>query len=70
MFSLGPITMIVCGFCLVLSGFLAIFFMVIGLIETGLLLNFAGYGASFVGLLLGIIGVAGYTTGGGGSRYE
>lgn len=66
MLSLGPIGMIVFGFCLVLSGFFTIFFMVIRLIEPGIVLNFLGYGASVTGLALGLIGVATYTTGGHG----
>lgn len=61
--TLGPLGLIIFGFCLVVFGFVSIFGMVIRVIEPGLLLNFVGYGASFVGLLLGIIGVAGLTVG-------
>jgi hypothetical protein len=47
---------IIGGFVLVLIGFVVPLLMVIRIIEPGLLLGFASYGASVVGLLLGLFG--------------
>ena len=58
---MNPKVMIVTGFFLVLFGFLGPFLMVLGIIESTLLLNFLSYGASISGLFLGLIGVAWYS---------
>jgi hypothetical protein len=47
---------ILIGFLLVLIGFVVPLLMVIRLIEPGFLLGFASYGASVVGLILGLFG--------------
>ncbi|HEY70094.1 MAG TPA: hypothetical protein G4O08_05870 [Anaerolineae bacterium] len=47
---------ILIGFVLVLIGFVVPLLMVIRLINPGFLLGFASYGASVVGLLLGLYG--------------
>jgi hypothetical protein len=60
----SPIGLIALGFLLVVAGFIGIFFMVIRVIEPGFFLSFLSYGASFMGLMLGIIGISQYTTGG------
>lgn len=58
---LHPREMIALGFVLVLFGVLAPLLMVIKVIETSFVLGFLSYGASVVGLLLGIIGAAMYS---------
>ena len=52
--------LIVIGFFLVLLGAVLPFLMVLGLIESTLLLNFVAFSASVVGLFLGVIGMATY----------
>ena len=44
----------------ILFGFVAPFLMVLRILESTLLLGFLSYGASFAGLILGIIGAAWY----------
>lgn len=66
MSGLSPLGFIALGFLLAVGGFVVLFLMVIQVIEAGFLLNFAGYGASFLGLLMGIIGLSQYTTDGHG----
>jgi hypothetical protein len=45
---------------LVLFGFVAPFLMVMRVVESSFILNFLSYGASVVGLFLGLIGAALY----------
>jgi len=52
--------LIVIGFFLVLLGAVLPFLMVMGLVESTLLLNFVAFSASVVGLFLGVIGMATY----------
>jgi hypothetical protein len=52
--------MIILGLFLVIFGFLAPLLMVIHVIDANLLLSFASHLASFVGLLLGMIGASMY----------
>jgi hypothetical protein len=59
--NLNPLFFILAGFFLVLAGFILPFLMVLQVIPSTFLLNFLAYGASFSGLLLGIIGSAFYT---------
>ena len=60
MSGMQPWKIIVIGFFLVLFGFVAPFLMVIQVVESSLILNFLSYGASMVGLFLGLIGAALY----------
>lgn len=53
-----PRRLITLGFLLVLFGFAALFLMVMRVIEASFALSFLAYGASFGGLMLGIIGAA------------
>jgi len=46
------------GILTMLAGLLTLFAMVIGVVVPGLVLAFAAYAATFVGLLLGIFGLA------------
>ena len=46
------------GFVLVLLGFLIPFLMVLKIIESSWALDFFAFGASFAGILLGVIGAA------------
>ena len=55
--------LIIVGFVLLLVGVVLPFLMVLGLVESTLLLNFLAYGSSTTGLILGFIGVAQYTRG-------
>jgi hypothetical protein len=58
--GMQPWKLIVIGFMLVLFGFVAPFLMVIRVVESSLILSFLSYGASVVGLFLGLIGAALY----------
>jgi len=58
--GMQPWKLIVIGFVLVLFGFVAPFLMVIKLVPSSLVLNFLSYGASVLGLFLGLIGAALY----------
>ena len=58
--GMQPWKIILIGFVLVLFGFVAPFLMVMRIVEPNLLLSFASYGASVVGLFLGLIGAALY----------
>ena len=60
MIRMHPRTMIIVGLFLVLFGFVAPLLMVIRVIEPNLLLSFASHLASFVGLLLGMVGASLY----------
>jgi hypothetical protein len=55
-----PWKLILIGFFLVLFGFVAPFLMVMRVVESSFILNFLSYGASVVGLFLGLIGAALY----------
>jgi hypothetical protein len=57
MFERNPIWLMAIGTVLLLFGFTFVFMMVIHLIESSLLFSFIAYGASFVGFLIGIIGM-------------
>lgn len=52
--------LIVVGFILVLAGAVIPFLIVLGFVESTFLLNFLAYGASVLGIFLGVIGVATY----------
>jgi hypothetical protein len=58
--GMQPWKIILIGFFLVLFGFVAPFLMVARIVEPNLILSFASYGASVVGLFLGLIGAALY----------
>lgn len=45
------------GLALMLAGWLALFAVLLGLVSASLALSFGAYGASFAGLVLGVIGV-------------
>jgi hypothetical protein len=59
--AMQPKNLILIGFVLVLVGFVGPLLMVLGVLKSTLLLNFASYGASISGLFLGLIGAAWYT---------
>jgi membrane associated rhomboid family serine protease len=61
MTRLSPGRMIILAFVLVLLGFVVPFLMMIRFIESSFLLGFLSYGASVVGLFLGLIGAVWYT---------
>lgn len=54
-----PWALIGIGFVLCLLGVVLPFFMVIKILESTFFLNFFSFGASIVGLFLGMVGVAG-----------
>ncbi|MGD8813463.1 MAG: hypothetical protein PVI78_03205 [Anaerolineales bacterium] len=56
MISSRAFRFILIGFVLVLIGFVVPLLMVIRVIQPGFLLGFVSYGASVVGLLLGLFG--------------
>jgi len=58
--SLSPLGLMILGFFMLLVSFLAIFAMVLRVIETGFLLSFGAYGVSFLGLMVGLAGIVGY----------
>ena len=58
--DLQPWKLILIGFVLVLFGFVAPFLMVMKVVESSFILNFLSYGASVLGLFLGLIGAALY----------
>ena len=55
--------LIIVGFVLLLVGVVLPFLMVLGLVESTLLLNFLSYGCSTAGLITGFIGMAQYMRG-------
>jgi hypothetical protein len=57
---MSPVGLIVIGFVLSLTGAVLPFLMVIHVIPSTFFLNFFSYGASLVGLFLGIIGASYY----------
>ena len=60
MSGMQPWKIILIGFFLVLFGAVAPFLMVIQVVESSLILSFLSYGASMLGLFLGLIGAAMY----------
>ena len=60
MSGMQPWKLILIGFVLVLFGAVAPFLMVIQVVESSFILSFLSYGASMVGLFLGLIGAALY----------
>ena len=58
--AMQPWKLILIGFVLVLFGFVAPFLMVMRVVPSSFILNFLSYGASVVGLFLGLIGAALY----------
>lgn len=60
MIRVHPVKLITIGFFLVLFGFLAPLLMVVQIIEASFVVGFLSYGASVVGLALGLIGAAQY----------
>ena len=58
MSRLSPRQLIYLGLFLVVFGFVALFLMALRVIEPSFSLSFLAYGASFGGLMLGIIGAA------------
>lgn len=58
--GMQPWKLILIGFVLVLFGFVAPFLMVMKVVPSSFILNFLSYGASVVGLFLGLIGAALY----------
>lgn len=58
MIPLNPKFLLLVGFFLVLFGAAAPFLMVIGVLQSTFFLNFLSFGASVVGLFLGLLGVA------------
>jgi len=58
---MSPLGLIIVGFLLALTGVVLPFLMVIHLIPSTFFLNFFSYGASLVGVFLGIIGAAYYS---------
>jgi hypothetical protein len=56
--STNPYLLIAIGFIMVLFGFIFPFLMTIQVINSTFFLNFASYIASFMGLILGVIGSA------------
>jgi hypothetical protein len=61
MTRLHPKGIITIGFVLVLFGFLVPLLMVIQIIKASIFLSFLSFGASFAGLMLGLIGAAWYS---------
>ncbi len=55
-----PVRWMIAGFVLLVVGVLLPFAMVIGLLEPTLPLGFLSYGASFLGLVFGLVGVVYY----------
>ena len=58
MFSrLSPLQMMLIGFVMMVIGFVLPFLMVLHLLESTLFLGFVSYLTSFLGLVIGLIGV-------------
>jgi hypothetical protein len=58
--SLSPLQIILIGLTLAILGVVLPFLMVLHVIQSTFFLNFFSYGASTVGLILGIIGASRY----------
>ncbi len=63
MTRLTPVQMMWLGFGLLLVGWILPFLMVLRIVEPTLLLNFASFFASFIGLIVGLIGIVYHATG-------
>jgi hypothetical protein len=63
-----PVEMILIGLVLVLLGAVLPFLMVMQVLQSTFLLNFFSYGASIVGLFLGLLGSASLVQQGRGRR--
>jgi hypothetical protein len=61
MTELSPFQLVLLGFVLLVIGFIVPFLMVLQLLESTLLLNFVAYLASFLGLIIGLIGIVTHT---------
>jgi hypothetical protein len=59
----NALKLIIVGFVLLLVGVVLPFLMVLGLVESTLLLSFLAYGSSTAGLILGFVGIAQYSRG-------
>ena len=57
----NPKRLIIIGAVLVIFGFVAPFLMILGYLRSTFFLNFLSFGASVVGLFLGMLGAALYT---------
>jgi membrane protein implicated in regulation of membrane protease activity len=57
LFRLSPVQMMLIGFVLLVIGFVLPFVMVLQIIESTLFLGFVAYLTSFLGLIIGLIGV-------------
>ncbi len=55
-----PGTLMIVGFILMLLGFGIPFLMLMGSIPSTFFLNFFAYGASLIGLIMGMLGIATY----------
>jgi uncharacterized Tic20 family protein len=60
MLPLSPVQLILIGFVLVVVGAVLPFLMVLGVVKSTFFLNYFSFGASLVGLFLGVIGSARY----------
>lgn len=60
MHTIHPVALMLLGLLLMIGSFLAIFAMVLRLIDPGFLLSFLAYALSFLGLLLGLVGILNY----------
>lgn len=60
MLNLRPRTLILIGFIGVVLGFVLPFLMVIKAITSSIFLNFFAYGASVAGMMMGLMGAAGW----------
>jgi hypothetical protein len=58
--SLSPVKIILIGLSLAILGVVLPFLMVLHVIQSTFFLNFFSYGASTVGLILGVIGTSMY----------
>ena len=58
--EIDPRWLVALGAALMLFGFGVVFAMVVQWLASSLALNFAAYGASFVGLVVGLVGLIGY----------
>ncbi|MCL4868992.1 MAG: hypothetical protein KJ063_08495 [Anaerolineae bacterium] len=58
--EISPLGLILIGFTLVIVGFLIPFLMMAQIIQSGFILAFVSYIASLGGLIMGVIGAAGF----------
>ena len=57
LYRLSPVQLMLIGFAMLVIGFILPFLMVLHIIESTLLLGFVAYLTSFLGLIIGLIGV-------------